>query len=240
MKRIKFYVCPDCGNILTATGDLAEENPLRYRGYCYDEETGFYYVFSRYYDPEIRRFVNADVFVSTGQSFLGYNMFAYCRNNPICRRDISGTADVEIFDDDPDLLDDDKVFAGGKTGGKSGLLGKGFAGGHKSGSNTHVPSANTQVVRHPEIKSPNQVKISDVTNYWDDYLGSNQTNIHPRTGLVDNDRIFSADGTRSIRFGNHEMDSMGTTKFHFHLEEWKYDPVNDVMEYFNTLVRIKK
>lgn len=41
-------------------------------------------------------------------------------------------------------------------------------------------------------------------------------------------------------FGNHEMDSMGTTKFHFHLEEWKYDPVNDVMEYFNTLVRIKR
>ena len=95
-------------------------------------------------------------------------------------------------------------------------------------------------VRHPEIKSPNQVKTSDVTNYWDDYLGSNQTNIHPRTGLLDNNRIFSADGTKSIRFGNHEMDSMGTTKFHFHLEEWKYDPVNDVMDYFNTLVRIKE
>lgn len=78
----------------------------------------------------------------------------------------------------------------------------------------HVPSTNTQVVQHPEIKSPNQVKMSDVTNYWDDYLGSNQTNIYPRTGLVDNDRIFSADGTRSIRFGNHEMNSMDTTKFH--------------------------
>ena len=80
---------------------------------------------------------------------------------------------------------------------------------YQSSSNTHISSANTQVVRHPEIKSPNQVKMSDVTNYWDDYLGSNQTNIHPRTGLVDNDRIFSADGTKSIRFGNHEMDSMG-------------------------------
>ena len=111
---------------------------------------------------------------------------------------------------------------------------------NKSGSKTHVPSNNTQIVHHPEIKSPNQVKMRDVTNYWDDYLGSNQTNIHPRTGLVDNDRIFSADGTRSIRFGNHEMNSMGTTKFHFHQEEWKYDSVNDVMEYFNTLVRIKK
>ena len=113
-------------------------------------------------------------------------------------------------------------------------------GGSKGGSNTHVPSPNTQVVKHPEIKAPNQVKASDVTNYWDDYLGSNQTNINPITGLVDNDRIFSADGTRSIRFGNHEMNSMGTTKFHFHQEEWKYDSVNDVMEYFNTLIRIKK
>lgn len=84
------------------------------------------------------------------------------------------------------------------------------------------------------------MKTSDVTNYWDDYLGSNQTNINPRTGLVDNDRIFFADGTRSIRFGNNEMNSMGTTKFYFHQEEWKYDSVNDVMEYFNTLIRIKK
>ena len=42
---------------------------------------------------------------------------------------------------------------------------------YQSGSNTHVPSANTQVVRHPEIKSPNQVKMSDVTNYWD-YIGT--------------------------------------------------------------------
>lgn len=46
------------------------------------------------------------------------------------------------------------------------------------------------------------MKTSDVTNYWDDYWGSNQTNINPRTGLADNDRIFTADETRSIRFGD--------------------------------------
>ena len=45
---------------------------------------------------------------------------------------------------------------------------------------------------------------------------------------------------RGTALGNHEMDRMGTTRFHFHLEEWKYAPVNDVMEYFNTLVRIKR
>lgn len=74
------------GNILTATGTMASTlgiaNPLRYRGYYYDTETGFYYLQSRYYDPTICRFINADSFASTGQSALGYNMFAYCNNNP--------------------------------------------------------------------------------------------------------------------------------------------------------------
>ena len=50
--------------------------------YYYDTETGFYYLQSRYYDPTIGRFINADTYVSTGQGFLGYNTFAYCLNNP--------------------------------------------------------------------------------------------------------------------------------------------------------------
>ena len=52
----------------------AQYNPLRYRGYVYDTETGFYYLQSRYYDPELSRFVNAYAFVSTGQGLLGNNM----------------------------------------------------------------------------------------------------------------------------------------------------------------------
>ncbi len=67
-------------------------NLLRYRGYYYDAETGFYYLQSRYYDPSIGRFINADSFASTGQGFLGYNMFAYCLNNPVNHIDISGTS----------------------------------------------------------------------------------------------------------------------------------------------------
>ena len=78
------------GNILTATGPLADVNPLRYRGYVYDNETQFYYLQSRYYDPEIARFINADAYVSTGQGVLGNNMFAYCHNNPIVFVDASG------------------------------------------------------------------------------------------------------------------------------------------------------
>ena len=78
------------GKIISATGSMAEVNPLRYRGYYYDSETGFYYLQSRYYDPEICRFINADSYASTGQSLLGYNAFAYCGNNPVMRIDHGG------------------------------------------------------------------------------------------------------------------------------------------------------
>jgi len=69
---------------------IANINPFRYRGYYYDTETGFYYLQSRYYDPVVGRFLNADAFVSTGQGILGNNMFAYCGNNPVARIDTNG------------------------------------------------------------------------------------------------------------------------------------------------------
>ena len=72
-------------------------NPLRYRGYVYDTETGFYYLQSRYYDPAICRFLNADAFASTGQGILGNNMFAYCLNNPVNRLDVSGSISIWYF-----------------------------------------------------------------------------------------------------------------------------------------------
>ena len=80
------------GNIVSSSGKLAEINPLRYRGYYYDNETGFYYLQSRYYDPANRRFINADSLSSTGQGFLGTNMFAYCNNCPTIYHDPSGHA----------------------------------------------------------------------------------------------------------------------------------------------------
>ena len=78
------------GKVLSATGSMAEKNPLRYRGYYYDTETGFYYLQSRYYDPVNRRFINADSYSSTGQGFVGTNMFAYCNNNPVINVDPNG------------------------------------------------------------------------------------------------------------------------------------------------------
>ena len=79
------------GNILASSGSMAEKNPLRYRGYYYDSETGFYYLQSRYYDPATRRFINADVYSSTDSSdAVSCNMFAYCGNNPVFREDANG------------------------------------------------------------------------------------------------------------------------------------------------------
>ena len=70
---------------------LAQANPLRYRSYCYDIETGFYYLQTRYYDPTIARFINADGYLSTGATgLLSHNMFAYCENNPIMCSDPTG------------------------------------------------------------------------------------------------------------------------------------------------------
>ena len=87
------------GNIVSSSGRLAEINPLRYRGYYYDNETGFYYLQSRYYDPANRRFINADCYTSTNNSNeIACNMFTYCYNNPITYHDSCGTEPVETID----------------------------------------------------------------------------------------------------------------------------------------------
>ena len=76
---------------------LGELNPFRYRGYYYDTESGLYYLNSRYYDPEIGRYINADGYISTGQGIISNNMFSYCGNNPIMRADPSGRFWEELW-----------------------------------------------------------------------------------------------------------------------------------------------
>jgi len=112
-----WYKYDPYGNATTASGSHATINPLRYRGYYYDTETGLYYCQSRYYDPVIGRFINADKFVSTGQGLIGYNMFAYCGNNPLCSRDASGSRSQVCIDDEQNLMR--MPWSDGNIGGKS-------------------------------------------------------------------------------------------------------------------------
>ena len=88
------YCYDSWGKLLSTSGSLAstlgKNNPFRYRGYVYDEETGFYYLQSRYYNPEVGRFISSDVLLSTGQGVIGHNAYAYCLNNPVNREDSNG------------------------------------------------------------------------------------------------------------------------------------------------------
>ena len=82
------------GAPLWCTGELAETlgkvQPFRYRGYVFDEETGLYYLRSRYYNPRWGRFVNADALISTFQKSSKHNLFSYCGNSVISYMDPAG------------------------------------------------------------------------------------------------------------------------------------------------------
>ena len=71
------------------------KNPFRYRGYYYDIDLGLYYLNSRYYDSVVGRFINADS--SLYHNIFGYNMFAYCNNNPVNYYDQTGENADALF-----------------------------------------------------------------------------------------------------------------------------------------------
>ena len=123
------------GNILSTTGSMASTlgatNPFRYRGYYYDTESGWYYLNSRYYDPLVGRFLNADTYVSTGQGLSGYNMFAYCLNAPVSRVDTAGTDSIRVTSEEDDNPLNDMGYispgGGGAGGGMASALGRGLS-----------------------------------------------------------------------------------------------------------------
>ena len=75
---------------LDGNAEIIYYNPLRYRGYFQDPVTGYYYLQTRFYDASVGRFISPDKYVSTGQGLHGYNMFAYCNNNPVMLYDQYG------------------------------------------------------------------------------------------------------------------------------------------------------
>ena len=88
------YTYDAWGNILSTTGTLASTvgkiNPYRYRGYRFDEETGLYYLQSRYYNPAWGRFVNEDTVIAEYNGVNARNLFSYCSNDPVNMADNTG------------------------------------------------------------------------------------------------------------------------------------------------------
>ena len=78
------------GNDINVSNHIGVINPIRYRGYYYDSETGFYYLKSRYYDPAICRFISADGRIDLNDATTNLNLFAYCGNDPVNRIDSEG------------------------------------------------------------------------------------------------------------------------------------------------------
>ena len=78
------------GSLANTLGTL---NPFRYRGYIFDEETGLYYLRSRYYNPNLCRLINADDVEALGADgdINGYQLFIYCMNDPVNNRDEAGS-----------------------------------------------------------------------------------------------------------------------------------------------------
>lgn len=79
-------------DISNNVGHVANANPFRYRGYYYDAEIGMYYLQSRYYDPVVGRFINADhdIFITSGRKKKPINLYTYCDNCPIHKIDFEG------------------------------------------------------------------------------------------------------------------------------------------------------
>ncbi len=90
------------GAQLSRTGELANTlgyaNPFRYRGYIYDDETWMYWLRSRYYYPELHRFISADN-VMDGAGLFGANLYAYCKNAPVGASDPSGHGPISYSED---------------------------------------------------------------------------------------------------------------------------------------------
>ena len=77
---------------------LANLNPFRYRGYYYDSETGLYYLQTRYYDPEVGRFISRDsIEYADPETICGLNLYAYCGNNPVMNVDPTGCSWMDTW-----------------------------------------------------------------------------------------------------------------------------------------------
>ena len=100
MEEVVEYKYDTWGRVIGMEGSdygkwVGSLNPFRYRGYYYDDETGMYYLITRYYNPEWGRFLNADGDVAAGVNNSTNNLYAYCSNNPVNFADPNGNSAID-------------------------------------------------------------------------------------------------------------------------------------------------
>ena len=194
------YTYDAWGKILSTSGSMAStlgsHNPLRYRSYVYDQESGLYYLQTRYYNPITGRFINADALITTGQGLLGNNMFAYCNNNPVLYSDFSGT--IPYADG---LLDESFKEAGM-------LMYEFFTG------RTH-PDRQTDEINNSIIEEQNKLVGNSIRSSWDTYQSSYirnqeselrlaQSNVSVKTNSVRNEEAQTLVSVKTNSVRNEE------------------------------------
>ncbi|EYE87143.1 hypothetical protein Q428_14995, partial [Fervidicella metallireducens AeB] len=227
--QVVSYSYDSWGKLISTTGTLAstvgQKNPYRYRGYRFDTETGFYYLQSRYYNPEWGRFINEDAIVGNMGELLSYNMFAYCMNNPINLVDKNGYG--------PELALIYTIPGVGEVAAGITIIAVGTYGAYKAGvwagnqikklkqskedkkaREEGIPRENHQVVpnkkggRNPSIGEPNSSS---------DYLNPD--------GSVKQRRYYGPDGKPEEDIDYNHPNYDGTHKFpHRHIWDWSKNP----------------
>ena len=160
---------------------LGTLNPFRYRGYVYDEETGLYYLRSRYYNPEWERFLNADANIGYSQGVNSHNLMAYCCNKP-----------VNNFDPDGRWL----LFASICL-----MLGGVFYTDHKIATMRGLTNEEKLVARAHPIEAAIAKNASNVAGeLTDDYWGENATNYDATAANAFKHAVWNALMTRDLGY----------------------------------------
>ncbi|SDO88891.1 RHS repeat-associated core domain-containing protein [Pseudomonas reinekei] len=200
---------------ITHGGGEQLEQPLRFQGQYFDAESGLHYNRHRYYHPDTGRYLTPDPVKLAG----GLNAYRYTPNptgwvDPL---GLSGNCPGGDGCKSPSMEDQEPSK---KTVAIEG--------------EPQIPSAGY----HKEVFADKPVKPQEATSKWEEFLGEGPyTNKHPRTSTPDPDRLVSADGTRSIRYGAHEMGG-NPSKHHYHEERWMLELKGNVMNVENTVVRV--
>ena len=165
--------------------------------YYYAADTGLYYLQSRYYDPAIGRFINADTFISTGTGLLGNNMFAYCNNNPANSSDPTGMCPMCMADEDSDQVKtntNDECSGGGSGGGG------GTRGGRHSNSGQGATSNNFGLDRpvSPVRVKDSALKNVDVHSFKQEFVGNQGSKWDIYKDTSNNSSVWLADKAQSV------------------------------------------